>query len=100
MLLIRATVFLGLSTYHWFDVRAWIRLSKLFTDFFEGRMPIYGRPPLPKKRPTLYPRKSTDPSGNRAIRVLAVFTSNPSRVIKADIRPRAAAALPGRQQMT
>src|SRR5271169_7120486 len=47
MLLMRATVLLGSSAYHWCAVRWWMRPSRLFTDFRDGRMPIYGRPSLP-----------------------------------------------------
>ena len=54
MLLMRATVLLGSSAYHWRVVRWWIRLSRLFTDFRDGRVPIYGRPFLPWKRPTVF----------------------------------------------
>ena len=38
-LLMRATVLTGSSAYHWRVVRPWIRLSTLFTDFRDGRVP-------------------------------------------------------------
>ena len=74
--------------------------EQALTDFRDGRVPIYGRPFLPWKRPTVYPRTSKDSSGSRAILVFLAFTSNPSRVINVAIRAIAAGALPGRQQMT
>jgi hypothetical protein len=92
MLLMRATVLLGSSAYHWRVVRWWMRPSRLFTDFRDGRVPMYGRPFLPWKRPTVYPRKSKDSSGSRAILVFLAFTSNPSRVINVAIRAIAAGA--------
>ena len=95
MLPMRATVLLGSSAYHWRVVRWWMRPSRLFTDFRDGRVPIYGlrfcrgsdRAYTRENRMIL--RLSGDPG-------LLAFTSNPSRVINVTIRAIAAGGLPGR----